>query len=66
MDDTSLFPFDKHKGKPMQDIPVEYLHWVWHNASGTHTTEVRDYIKKSMNSLRMEKPDLIWDLTKNK
>ena len=26
--DTSLFPFGKYKGQPMQDVPASYLDWL--------------------------------------
>lgn len=58
--DTDPFPFGMHKGKPMQDVPVEYLHWVWFNANGPHAEKVKEYIRENLNALKMEKRDLIW------
>lgn len=29
MNDESIMPFGKHKGKPMIEVPDEYLLWFW-------------------------------------
>ena len=61
--DTSLMPFGKYKGIPMQDVPVHYLHWLWNNCKvgGEGLTDVRAYIYDSLDALKMENKDLIWD-----
>lgn len=56
--DDSEMPFGKHKGEPMQDVPVEYLHWFWHN--GEKNSSVGEYIKTNLDTLKMENKDLIW------
>jgi len=60
--DTSLFPFGKFKGKLMQDVPVQYLHWVWHNTNATpgNGEDVHTYIKENIDALKLENKDLIW------
>lgn len=60
--DTSPFPFEMYKGKPMQDIPTSYLHWYW-EAGGRWNPEqlaIVEYIRENMDALKMEEPDLIW------
>ena len=60
--DTHKMPFGKYKGTPMQDVPVSYLHWLWHqiNAPTKNNVEVLEYIKENMDALKMENKDLIW------
>jgi len=61
--DLDPFPFGKaHYGVPMQDVPVGYLHWVWHNVAPTddNKKKVLNYIKENLNVLKMENRDLIW------
>lgn len=60
--DDSQFPFGKHKGKPLSDIPVEYLHWFWHNGTcfNQDANDVKSYIQENMDALKEENDDLIW------
>jgi len=62
LEDTSPMPFGKFKGKPMQDVPVSYLHWLWHNINPptNSNVDVLEYIKENMDALKMENKDLIW------
>jgi len=60
MNDTDPMPFGKYKGTLMQDVPVEYLHWLYY-ATGTNGQCVRDYIKDNIDALKMENKDLIWN-----
>lgn len=63
LEDDSLMPFGKHKGKMMQDVPASYLHWLWHEASlknQVKTSNVADYISRNIVVLKTENPDLIW------
>lgn len=57
LDDTSPMPFGMYKFVPMQDVPVSYLHWYWHNGNDQR---VLNYIQKSLDALKTENPDLIW------
>lgn len=58
--DDDAMPFGKHKGQTMQTVPVNYLHWLWHNVTGEHATLVRKYIEDNMHVLKEENEDLIW------
>lgn len=60
--DLDGMPFGKYRGTPMQDVPVEYLHWFWHNGdfSSRDGNRVASYISKSLDALREENEDLIW------
>lgn len=62
LNDTDLMPFGKYKGKAMQDVPVSYLHWLWHNntVNSFYVIEVIDYIKRSLDALKSENKDLVW------
>lgn len=61
LQDHSFMPFGKHKGVRMMDVPVSYLHYLWHNGMKSETTSVADYIRKNINVLKEEDEDLIWD-----
>jgi uncharacterized protein (DUF3820 family) len=60
--DTTPMPFGiKYKGVPMQDVPVNYLHWYWENVSKDLTAgSVSLYIKENLDALKKENKDLIW------
>lgn len=61
LDDTSKMPFGKHKEIPMQDVPASYLHWLWINGKKEDLEcPVADYIRRNLQSLRMEYKDGIW------
>ncbi len=62
LEDLSPMPFGKHKGQPMQDVPVHYLHWFWHNGSISvgDSGDVHDYIKRNIHALKKENADLLW------
>jgi hypothetical protein len=61
LEDTSLMPFGKHKGIPMQDVPVNYLHYLWTNGmKNDFQSNVADYIRRNLVALRVENKDLIW------
>lgn len=62
LSDTDKMPFGKYKGIPMQDVPATYLHWFWRE--GNRYTDVGasvyEYIKRSLDVLKMENSDLLW------
>lgn len=60
LSDTDPMPFGQHKGMPMQDVPVAYLHYLWQRGLKTEDKPVANYIRKSLPALRKENPDLIW------
>lgn len=60
--DTDPMPFGKYKATPMQDVPVGYLHWLWHKATHQElkTSTVLKYIEQNLSALKAENKDLIW------
>lgn len=59
--DTDAMPFGKYKGKPMQDIPASYLHWLWVNGlEHDKQSDVAEYIRRNMDALKKEHKDGIW------
>ncbi len=60
--DTDSMPFGKHKGKPMQDVPASYFHFLWNNGmkNDVATSNVALYIRDNMEGLKQEDEDLIW------
>lgn len=62
IDDESPMPFGKHKGKAMQDVPCDYLHYLWTTGKqGDMRCPVAAYIRANIASLEKENDDLIWD-----
>lgn len=62
LNDQSPMPFGKFKGKPMQDVPASYLHWLWQNGLKSETGKpVHEYVKANLDALKQEDPDRIWD-----
>ena len=60
--DDSPMPFGKYKGKPMQDVPADYFHWLWTNKKPSDNDKpVFKYIKANLNALKMEYTDGIWE-----
>ena len=45
----------------MQDVPVDYLHYLWNEGLKNETKPVAEYIRKNLNALKLENKDLIWD-----
>jgi uncharacterized protein (DUF3820 family) len=59
--DLDPMPFGKYKGEPMQDVPVGYLHYLWHHGlKDDKQSNVADYIRRNINALKQENPDAIW------
>ena len=60
--DISPMPFGKYKGEPMQDIPANYLHYLWNAGmkNKVETDSVAEYIRRSLSALKLENPDKIW------
>ena len=61
LEDDSPMPFGKHRGVLMKDVPVSYLHWVWHNGLREGVGPVKNYILSRRTDLEKEGEDLIWD-----
>lgn len=61
LEDLSPMPFGKYKGTPMQDVPADYLHWLWTNGKDKDKIcPVADYIRRSLSALKVENKNLIW------
>jgi len=61
LQDDSRFPFGKHRGELMMDVPAQYYAWLWHNGmKNDKTSNVADYIRRNLDALKMEYPDGIW------
>lgn len=67
LQDLDKFPFGRYKDQPMQDVPASYLHWCWHEASyGRNIEMVWDYIRRSIDALKDENKDLVWNMNLHK
>ena len=61
LEDTDLMPFGIHRGMRLQDVPVDYFHYLWHNGMRNDmNSAVADYIRRNLDALKMENRDLIW------
>jgi len=62
LEDLSPMPFGMHRGKPMQDVPASYFHWLWTTGKREDKTcPVADYIRRNLHALKKEHSDGIWD-----
>ncbi|MEA1848984.1 DUF3820 family protein [Chryseobacterium sp. MHB01] len=52
MEDTDLMPYGVHKGKKMQDVPADYLLWLYEE--GKLTKPVREYIEDNLEVLKVQ------------
>jgi len=55
--DQSPMPFGAHVGKPMEEVPADYLLWVRDNVK--RYPEVLAYIEENITALMKECPDCI-------
>lgn len=62
LQDTDTMPWGKYKGTPMQDVPADYLFWLWteKGKKDNRSCEVADYIRRNLATLQQEYPDGIW------
>jgi uncharacterized protein (DUF3820 family) len=61
LNDLDPMPFGVHKGKPMQDVPASYLHWIWSNGKKEDKVcPVANYIRRNLTALMQEHKDGIW------
>jgi uncharacterized protein (DUF3820 family) len=59
--DIDKMPFGKHADQLMQDVPADYLHWLWINGKkDDKLCPVADYIRRNLLALKKEVPDKIW------
>ena len=50
--DADPMPYGKYKGRPMEDVPADYLMWLIDNNRAS--PEVKDYIKDNIDVLMKE------------
>ena len=61
LNDMSRMPFGKFTGKPMGQVPADYLHFLWtHGMKDDKQSNVADYIRRNLSALKKELPDAIW------
>lgn len=57
MNDKSEMPFGKYKGVKLEDVPDEYLLWLYNDGEmETHTTkrkELFDYIVDNLDAIKL-------------
>ncbi len=58
-DDLSPMPFGQYSGKPLQDVPAKYLHWLW-GKRPLDDKKLENYIWNSIEALKVDFPDGIW------
>ena len=46
LNDTDPFPFGAHKGKPMSEVPADYLDWLHGQSWVNQWPAVKDYIER--------------------
>ena len=62
LQDTDPMPFGKFKGTLMQDVPADYLHYLW-QAGLKHKVKIEpvaEYINRSLSALKQEYKNGIW------
>ena len=63
LDDMDKMPWGKYKGTVMQDVPADYLFWLWTNGKeNDRVCEVAGYIRDNLSTLKQEYPDGIWEV----
>lgn len=60
--DISPMPWGKHQGALMQDVPADYLFYLWTTRGKERDKQcpVADYIRRNKSALEQEHPDGIW------
>ena len=53
MNDDSIMPYGKFKGKKLEDVPAWYL--LWMNKEGKLTPELEEYVEDNYDLLEEEK-----------
>lgn len=62
LQDTSAMPFGKHKGTEMQNVPADYMFYLW-TELGLESdvfSPVARYIRENIAAFEKEHPDGIW------
>jgi len=62
LNDLSPMPFGQYKGKPWQDVPASYFHWLWTSANlkDDQVSDAAAYIRQNLSALKLEYPNGIW------
>lgn len=67
LNDNDPMPWGMHKGRPMQDVPADYMFWVWTDGGNVGPAEKRvnecpvaEYINRNIAVFEKEHPDGIW------
>lgn len=47
LDDSDPFPFGKHKGRPMEEVPASYLDWLRDQPWLGDWPAVKEYIERN-------------------
>jgi len=62
LEDDDKMPWGKYKDERMEDVPAQYLHYLWINGKkNDKLCPVANYIKENMSFLQSEHPDGIWE-----
>jgi len=59
-DGDSLMPFGKYAGTKMDNVPANYLCWLWSQRPISRCPQVEAYIKENLLALKKDHPDGIW------
>jgi hypothetical protein len=63
LEDDSPMPWGKHFGTPMEDVPADYLFFLWTERGKERQVKscpVADYIQRNLETLEEEWPDGVW------
>lgn len=52
LNDESPMPWGMHQGKPMTDVPADYLVWLYEN--NKVRGDVKRYIEENLDVLKMQ------------
>lgn len=50
MDDNSIMPYGKHKGKPLKDVPDDYLLYIYEE--GIAKGDLKAYILDNLEAIK--------------
>lgn len=54
MNDNSIMPFGKHKGKKLANVPAQYLLWLYNQQEFVISSNLKDYISDNLEVLQQE------------
>lgn len=59
--DEDPMPFGKYRGERMEDVPADYLFYLWTECRFEHDHgPVAEYIRANLDTLEIDYPDGIW------